>query len=329
MPRTGNVTHMKSAIRAAAAAAAAAGAASFTYQRIAEACDRRRYPPPGRLVDIGGRRLHLVTAGEESPAVVIIPALADHVLLWMRVLEGVAAETQACVYDRAEVGWSDPPPHWRRTPDLMASDLHALLAAAGIPPPYVVVGHSIGGIVARRFYAQRPDLVAGMVLVDSSHEQQAKRFAAADWRKGTYRYAREVVKRQARILGTHRLAASLGLLPDLDSDIAREAPAEYAGAARAILLSTTHKHANVREMLMATHKCGAPPSLGSVPLTVLTALRRLDESLLPAWVQMQEELAALSSDSEHITAPEAGHYMHLDDPDLVVQAIRDLVRRCR
>ena len=80
---------------------------------------------------------------------------------------------------------------------------------------------------------------------------------------------------------------------------------------------------------MATHTWGAPPSFGSVPLTVLTALRRLDESLLSAWLQIQEELAALSSDSEHITAPRVGHYMHLDDPDLVVKAIRHLVRRYR
>lgn len=312
-----------------AAAIAAAWMASFTYQRIAEASDRRRFPAPGRLVDIGGRHLHLVEMGAGSPAVVIIPALAESVLGWLGVVERTAAETRACVYDRAEVGWSDPPPRWRRTPDLMAADLHALLTAAGIPPPYVVVGHSIGGIVARRFYAQHPDLVAGIVLVDSSHEQQARRFAAADWRKGTSRYAWEVVKRQGRILGTRRLAASHGLLPDFDSDIAREAPPEYAGAARAILLSTPHKRANVREMLMATHTWGAPPGLSSVPLTVLTALRRLDQSLLPAWVQMQEELAALSSGSEHITAPGVGHYMHLDDPDLVVKAIRDLVRRCR
>ena len=319
---------MKLAIRAAAAIAAA-GVASFAYQRMAETRDRRRFPPPGRLVDIGGRHLHLVEMGDGSPAVVIIPALAESVLGWLGVAERAAAETRACAYDRAEVGWSDPPPHWYRTPDLMAADLHALLAAAGIPPPYVLVGHSIGGIIARRFYAHYPDLVAGMVLVDSSHEQQAKRFAAVDWRKGTSRYAWEVVKRQGRILGVRRLAISLGLLPDFDSDIAREAPPEYAGAARAILLSTPHKRANVREMLMATHTWGAPPGLGSVPLTVLTALRRLDQSLLPAWVQMQEELAALSSDSEHITAPEVGHYMHLDDPDLVIQAIRNLVRRCR
>jgi pimeloyl-ACP methyl ester carboxylesterase len=211
----------------------------------------------------------------------------------------------------------------------MAADLHALLAAAGIPPPYVLVGHSIGGIVARRFYAQHPDLVAGMVLVDSSHEQQGRRFAEADWRKGPQRYAWEAVKRQARMLGARRLAASAGLVRGLDADIAHEAPPQYAGAARAILLSTRHRRVNVREMLMATHTWGAPPSLGSVPLTVLTALRRLDESLLPMWVQMQDELAALSSESKHITAREVGHYIHVDDPDLVIQAICDLVRRCQ
>ena len=327
-PHACSVAIMKSATRIAVAVAA--GVASFSYQRIAEARDRHRFPPPGRLVDIGhGRRLHLVTAGEGSPAVVIIPALAENVLQWLPVVQAVAAETRACVYDRAEVGWSDPPPRWRRTPDLMAADLHALLIAAGIPPPYVLVGHSIGGIVARRFYAQHPDLVAGMVLVDSSHERQGERFATADWRKGTRMYAREAVKRQARILGARRLAASLGLLRGFNADITREAPAEYADAARAIMLSTRHKHANVREMLMVTHTWEGPPDLGSVPLTVLTALRRLDESLLPMWVQMQDELAALSSDSEHITTPDAGHYMHLDDPELVVRVIRDLVRRCR
>lgn len=80
---------------------------------------------------------------------------------------------------------------------------------------------------------------------------------------------------------------------------------------------------------MMTHTWEAPPGLGSGPLTVLTALRKLDQSLVPAWVQMQDELAALSSDSEHITAPEVGHYMHRDNPDLVIQAIRDLVRRWR
>jgi pimeloyl-ACP methyl ester carboxylesterase len=318
---------MKSVARAAALAVAA-GAASFTYQRIAEARDRRRFPAPGRMVDIGGRRQHLTEMGEGSPAVVIIPALNDNVLLWMRVAEAVATETLTCVYDRAEIGWSDPPPHWHRTPDLMAADLHALLTAATIPPPYVLAGHSVGGIIARRFYAQHPDLVGGMVLIESSHEQQQKRIAAVDRRRGRYLHIRVAVQRQARILGARRLAASLGLLRGLDAEIAREVAAEYAGAYRAILLSTPHRRAQVREILMALLMSGQPPGLGSVPLTVLTRAP-LPLPSEPVWAQMQDELAALSSDSVHVHAERGGHYLQLDEPDLVVQAIRDLVGRCR
>lgn len=318
---------MRFASRAAAAAGAAA-LASFTYQTIAEGLDRRRFPPPGQLVDIGGRRLHLVTAGEGSPAVVIIPALADNVLQWLHVLQGVATETQACVYDRAGIGWSDPPPRRWRTPDIMAADLHALLSAAGIPPPYVLVGHSAGGLVARRFCARYPSTVAGILLADSSHEDQATRIAAADWRKGRFWYMTMAARRQARILGIRRFAASLGLVKGLDADIAREAPPEYADAARAIMLSSRQRRVAVREMLLMTRTWGPPPRLGSIPLTVLTAAR-WSGPLWPAWMQMQDELAALSSDSVHIKAKKAGHYLHLDDPDLVIQAIREHVRRCR
>jgi pimeloyl-ACP methyl ester carboxylesterase len=318
---------MKSATRAAAAATAA-WMASFTYQRIAEARDRQRFPPPGRLVGIGGRRLHLVEIGEGSPAVVIIPALAEPVLGWLDILHAAAATTQTCVYDRAEIGWSDPPPHWRRTPDMMAADLHALLAAAEIPPPYVLVGHSIGGIVARRFYVQHPGLAAGMLLVDSSHEQQARRFAALDWRRGSVMYRRLAMRRQARILGVRRLAATVGLVRGFDAEIAREAPPEYAGAQRAILLSSHRRRVAVREMLMAAHTWGPPPELGSTPLTVLTRASSPGWEW-DLWAQMQDELAALSTDSEHLNARKAGHYIHLDEPDLVIQVIRDLVRRCR
>src|ERR1700733_13379935 len=109
-----SIPGMKLATRTAAAAAAAA-AVSFTYQKIAEARDRRRFPPPGQLVDIGGRCLHLMETGEGSPAVITTPALGESVLGGLPVLQGAAAETQACIYDRAEIGWSDPPPHWRRT----------------------------------------------------------------------------------------------------------------------------------------------------------------------------------------------------------------------
>lgn len=311
-----------------AATAAAAGIASFTYQRVAEARDRRRFPPPGRMVDIGGRRLHLMTAGGGSPAVIIIPALADNVLQWLPVVEEVASETQTCVYDRAEVGWSDPPPRARRTFDGMANDLYALLRAAGIPPPYVLVGHSIGGVIARRFYIRYPGLVAGMVLVESSHEDQGGRLGTVDWRFGPGMLIEVAARRQAWILGVRRLAASAGLMRSFDAMVAREAPPEYAGANRSILLSARQRRASVWELLMAARMQGQPPELGSIPLAVLTRVRRPGREP-EVWAQLQDELARLSSDSVHVLAERGGHYLQIDEPDLVVQAIRDLVGRCR
>jgi pimeloyl-ACP methyl ester carboxylesterase len=95
-----------------------------------------------------------------------------------------------------------------------------------------------------------------------------------------------------------------------------------------MLLSSRRRRVAVREMVMAACMHGEPPALGSIPLTVLTRANSLQPGW-PVWKQLQDELAALSSDSEHIKAQEAGHYVHLDEPDLVIRAIRDLVRRCR
>jgi len=222
----------------------------------------------------------------------------------------------------------EPNPHATSAGTLLAADLHALLTAAGIAPPYVLVGHSYGGIIARRFYAEHPVMVAGMLLVDSSHEQQARRFGSVDWRKGPSFYIMVAARRQFRILGMRRLAAALGLVRGLDAEIAREAPPEYAGAYRAILLSSRRRRVSVREILMAAHTWGQPPELDSIPLTVLTRASSPGWDW-PVWAQIQDELATLSSDSEHVRAQEAGHYVQFDEPDLVIQAIRDLVRRCR
>jgi pimeloyl-ACP methyl ester carboxylesterase len=191
----------------AAALAAAAGAASAAYQAVCEARDRRRYPPPDRLVDIGGRCLHLVDAGQGTPAVVIIPALGENVLGWLPIVRALEGETHVCVYDRAGIGWSDPPPRRRRTPDDMARDLRLLLDAAGIAPPYIVVGHSLGGIVARRFAASWPDAVAGLVLIDSSHEGQPGRLPFSQGSRS--RLLWWALRQQARILGARRIAGNL------------------------------------------------------------------------------------------------------------------------
>jgi pimeloyl-ACP methyl ester carboxylesterase len=310
----------------AAVAIAAAGIASAAYQHAADAADRRRYLPPGRLVDVGGRRLHLLAMGEGTPAVVIVPALGSNVLEWVRVLRGASAETTVCAYDRAGLGWSDRQ-HGPAGIDAMAGDLHALLKAAGIAPPYVVAGNSMGGVVARRFQARYPEDVAGMLLIDSSHEDQARRLGAGAW-DSLWRAAR----RQLRILGLRRIGARLGLIGGLDAaSLAWETVPEYEGAAKALTLSTKERSGVAREMLVLGRPQGRPQDLGALPLAVLSAgsESRRKWPLFASWVQMQDELAGLSSDSAYMYAVNAGHNVHLDDPGVVVQAIRDLVERCR
>jgi len=309
--------------------AAALGATSAAYQQIGEARDRRRFPPPGRLIDIGGRRLHLFEAGVGPPTVVIIPAVGDGVLLWLSVLRELATETRVCVYERSGIGWSDSRRHGRRTVDGMADDLHTLLDAAEIKPPYVLAGHSFGGIVARRFTARRSDGVCGLLLIDSSHEDQARRLREEGWREGSLSNVQRALRRQARVLGARRLAAALGLLRHLDTEAEREAPADFVAASRADILSTRRRRVVVRELLILARPLGQPPDLGALPLTVITSAEPDHRwRARPAWVRLQAELAALSSDSRHVYASRAGHYVHLDEPELVVQAVRDLVNRC-
>jgi len=316
---------MSPRIRAALAVIAAAGITSATYQRIADARDRRRFPPPGHLAGIGGRRIHLLAAGHGTPAVVIIPALGDSALGWLRVQRALAGIARTVTYEAAGRGWSDPP-RGRVTPDAMAGDLHAALTAAGIPPPYVIAGHSLGGIVARRFQARYPGDVAGILLADSSHEGQARRLP---WRAGAGSNLKRAVMRQARVLGVRRLAASFGLVAAVSpASLARETVPEYMGAERAITLSTRQRRTAVRELLMAARLRGCPQDLGSLLVTVLSSANRR-WSGWPAWSQLQDELAALSTETVQMNAVNAGHYVHLDQPGLVVQEISSLVSRCR
>jgi pimeloyl-ACP methyl ester carboxylesterase len=310
----------------AATAILSTAISSYTYQRIAEARDLRRLNPSGRLLNIGGRRVHMTCAGSGSPAVIIIPAIGGTSLEWVHVQLEAASKAKVCVYDRPGLGWSDPPADHHLTPDTMAADLFELLHVSSVEPPYILAGHSFGGIVARRFQVLHPDLVAGMLLIDSSHEQQQQRLPGPGWREII---ERNIAKRrwlQASLLGVRRLAADFGVPSHLDAQIARISPPEHTEQARMILLSSRHRQAYGREMELLTRTWGQPPDLGALPLSVLTSANRPWIGY-PVWAAMQRELAALSSDSKHVTAEKAGHLIHLDEPDLVVRAIGDLTAR--
>src|SRR6185503_1985905 len=129
----------------------------------------RDYPPPGKMVDIGGYKLHINCSGKGGPTVVMIAGGGDFSFDWSLVQPKVAQFTRVCSYDRAGLAWSDPGP----TPRTMRQDayeLHRLIEAAHIKAPYVLIGHSLGGLIARVYEEQYPDEVAGMVLVDPTHE---------------------------------------------------------------------------------------------------------------------------------------------------------------
>jgi pimeloyl-ACP methyl ester carboxylesterase len=153
------------------------GLASAAYQSYAMALDWRRYPPPGDLVDIGDRKLHLLMTPGAGPPLVIVAALGTPAIDWLSIQRALATDVPVVLYDRGSIGWSDPGGR-PRTAARMAEELHALLTAAHIEPPYVLAGHSLGGLIALIYTARHREHVAGLALIDSSHPDMHKRLPA-------------------------------------------------------------------------------------------------------------------------------------------------------
>src|SRR5271169_1299124 len=149
--------------------------AGMIYENISEARDRRFNPMPGRLFDVGGYKMHINCTGQGSPAVILDSGLGDTYVSWRKVQPQIAEFTRVCSYDRAGLGYSDSSSQ-PRTSKVMAEELHALLRAAQVAPPYVLVGHSMGGYNVRLYASLYPSEVTGMVLVDASHPDQENRF---------------------------------------------------------------------------------------------------------------------------------------------------------
>lgn len=141
----------------------------FVYQDRATAADRARYTPPGERVAVDGRQMHLDCRGDGDVTVILDAGQGGWSSDWVDIVPRLSAATRVCAYDRAGYGWSDPTPG-PRDPQSLADDLAALLDAAAVDPPYVVVGFSYSGLSARSYTAGHPDEVAGLVLIDPASE---------------------------------------------------------------------------------------------------------------------------------------------------------------
>lgn len=315
-------------------------ATGFLYQSIGAHHDRRRYAGSGRWVNIGrGCRLYLLEKGSGGPTVLFESGIAATNLNWCHVQEIVSQFTHTASYDRGGLGWSSPA-STARTPGNIAIELHALLEQAGIKPPYVLVGHSFGGLVMRRYALLYPEDVSGVILIDPMRCEEwppldptkqstldrgtrLTGYAIPIARCGLARLAvTSLLCRSGRLSGFLAGAAGnggkhvLGRIKDEVGKMPQEVwpivaahwsrPSYYAGMC-------SHVEAvpdTVREMQ------DADPILG-IPVTLLTPGK---SSPL-----CQRSLNQIGDNVQQLIAPASAHWIHLDEPDLVIDSIREMV----
>lgn len=308
--------------------------------QVARMVLQNEFPPPGRMVDVGGHQLHLYCLGEGQPTVVLEAGQGDFSTVWALVQNEVAQEVRVCSYDRAGMGWSGRSAGDQTAADI-AGDLHTLLANAGIKPPYILAGHSIGGLYVRQFASLYPEEVVGMVLVDSVHEEQIDRMPAA-YRDADARIASQTIQ-TLKALGTLNKLGILALFRSLLPSTHPELPEPVQEANQSIIVSDSRYVETLQDdyrlyparldqfqvgddplrripLIVISHGFPQPP-LDAIGMTE-AVLREYE----PIWQEMQKELSMLSERGELRIAEDSDHYIQLKQPEMVVDAIRDVIR---
>lgn len=301
---------------------------------VLERRDAHRFPPPGRLVDVGGRALHIRCAGSGSPTLVLEMGAGTSSLVWETVYRDLSRVTHVCAYDRAGYGWSDAGP-MPRTGDALVSDLHALLRASGEHGPFVLAGHSFGGWVIRLYRARHPENVVGIALVDAAHPRQWRELPPEIW---------SMTRSVAGTMGWMATAGRFGLLRLMVDRLATQRlPDSVMPAYRATVIrpsaiaSFASEVANSERIAERVEKLD---DLDDLPLAVVTAGRSFDafravapdwpfEEAQRTWMRLQAEFLGLSTRSRQYVSPESTHDIQTDDPGLVVTALTDLVEVVR
>ncbi len=290
-------------------------------------------PPPGELVEVEGHALHLVHMGQCGPAIVFDAGLGGSSLDWSRVAPELASVSRVCIYDRAGYGWSEPGRRPRTSARIVA-ELRELLRQAQIPAPYILVGHSFGALNMRLFASEAPDEVAGLVLVDASHETRNIQGGLLIRIYDLIELAFVLICRVLAALGLLRLALRVPDLP-LASSMLRKYPPAVRRTMRSFYASprfwsTVYDEDVVYERSLGDVRLARRP-LGDLPLLVI-ARESLGgwQGLFGGWAQrawrrFQEDIAGLSTNSRLILVRQTGHYIHLDRPEVVIAAIREMV----
>jgi len=303
----------------------------LVYQGISTANDTRRFPAPGQLFDIGGQRLHIVCQGNAGgPTVILEAGQGNSSSIWARIQPEVAKTTHVCAYDRAGIAWSDDSPN-PRDAEHMAGELHALLDKANIAGPYVLVGHSFGGLVTRVFASQYPQEVAGIVLIDSMHPDQWVRDPAL---QAQFAQLQEM-GRMGNIVAPFGLLRLFNFFPrekDLPPDAA-DAFKAWVDSARFMRINTSELDTQPQSWAQARNA----GNFGDKPLIVLTASDHgyppeSAAKLESIWLDLQNELAGLSTNHIHRVLPNTTHgslLVNQHDAEAAVVAIAEVADAVR
>jgi pimeloyl-ACP methyl ester carboxylesterase len=307
------------------------------YQAFATRRDRHRFPPPGKLTEVNGNKIHYQIMGEGQPTVIVDSGQGATHLDWQFVQPEVAKFTQIVTYDRPGYGWSDLSPE-PRTAHQVVDDLRKLLQNIGVTPPYILVGMSLSGIFTRYFAYQYPEEVVGMILVSVAHKQMYERMPPAmvklnqqfDW------LAIHVLPFAAR-MGLFRLLVTLDRLP-LAAGLFRKLPSRLQPAAKSIYARTQFWQALGQESaafpvsLQQIQQARDTKPFPSIPLRVLSSGKPdfgASMELIEVMQALDADLASESSQGVQIIAEQSGHAIQIDEPELVIDAIRQVVEQVR
>ncbi len=288
----------------------------FLYSKPLIGTDTKIYfdfdRPPGSRFSIGTHHLHLYCRGEGKPTVVIDAGLGGYSLEWLALQETIAEQTRVCVYDRAGYGWSDPGPSPRLS-SRIAYELDRLLEKADIPGPYVLLGHSFGGFNVRNFANRRIVEVAGIILVDASHEAQFDRLE----------------KNSSKSVLPTRTSFYLPHLP-----VPENLPTQIRPLARRFAV-TRNSYSTVRNELAWMRQSAMETEKNKIPYDFPVIILSRGKQEYPhtpegdvkesIWQELQQDLLRLSSRSRRIIARQAGHNIHLDQPDIIFHAVKSIV----
>ena len=285
---------------------------------------RSQYPAPGEMITIGNHDIHLNCVGKGSPTVVFEADLDQYgSLSWDPVQKEVSKLTRACSYDRAGILWSKPGPR-PRDGETIAAELKTLLENAGEEGPYLLVGHGFGGAYLRIFAGKNPEDVAGMVLVESSHPDMLTRFEEITG------IPQEIPDKQIRPLIL--LLSNLGAPGRWKGNIYNVTPEIWDPVQVYFPQSSMAWFDEKVEGPITLAQAGQYDNLGEFPLIVIASSTPISgehgEELQEMWIDLQHDFLSLSSTSE-IRELETGHYPQLQDPDLVIEAIQDVLESCK